>query len=412
MPPSTIFTNFFAIGERLAGAVAPYSLRLLWLLGLIELVTIAITYMMESDNPSEIGWRIVRLGFTFGFAWWWLTNAWTLGITVLGSFDAIGQGVTGLSGLNPSQFWAASWGIFKLLWDAPSSSSFFPNIAIAIGEIFIAIFIAVMFTLVAVTCLFFMSGALLILGPGSIFVSFTPCRWLSSLSENYFVWLIRMGAGLLGFYVVLFATNNLVAQWSATLTTACHPIVAAIRVPMAGGPPAVFHSAMCSQPIPGDTLLITFCDVIILAFLGIGIPFMMAAFAGSGVHHALEQLAAAKYLSGSALRGIGSAISGLTHVIQRMAHNSSQQTTLQERMAAGAAAARASSSTATTPLAPPPLSGGGWNGRPAGPPIAPPPSGPHNSGPGGSPAGLTYYPGRPGAQTKAEAVDITKLQKR
>src|SRR5215469_13884519 len=171
------------------------------------------------------------------------------------------------------------------------------------------------------------------------------------------------------------------------------------------------HGWRCAQPIPLDILFDTFCDMLILAFLGIGIPFMMAAFAGGGVHMALEHFAAAKYVGGSAMHYLGSAIGGLTHVVQRMAQNSSQQTTLQQRMEAGAAAARASSGTPTTPLAPPPLSGGGWNGRPAGPPIAPPPSGPHNSGPGGSPAGLTYYPGRPGAQTKAEAVDITKLQK-
>jgi type IV secretory pathway TrbL component len=413
MFPSNIFANFSTEGQILASVIGIYALHLLWLLGLIELATIAITYMMESENPSEIGWRIIRFSFTFGFAWWWISNAWVRGITVLNSFRVIGEQLTGVGALTPTQqFWNTGFAIVKTMWEAPSSSSAIPNPAVALGVIIMAIVILVMFTAVTVVCLFFMTGALLLIGPGSFFVSFMPCRWLSTLSENYFIWLIRMGAGLLGFYIVLFATKDLAGEWSTALNGACHPVAATIRVPMAGGAPTIFHSAICTQPIPLDILFDTFCDMLILAFLGIGIPFMMAAFAGGGVHMALEHFAAAKYVGGSAMHYLGSAIGGLTHVVQRMAQNSSQQTTLQQRMEAGAAAARASSGTPTTPLTPPPSSGGGWNGRPAGPPIAPPPSGPHNSGPGGSPAGLTYYPGRPGAQTKAEAVDITKLQKR
>jgi hypothetical protein len=98
----------------------------------------------------------------------------------------------------------------------------------------------------------------------------------------------------------------------------------------------------------------------------------------------------------------------------RLTQHLSQHTTLNQRMEAGAAAAARSAPTTplTPPSSPPPPSGGGWNGRPSGPPIAPPPSGPNNSGPGGSRAGLSYQPipGRPGAQTRAQAVDITNLQ--
>ena len=60
----------------------------------------------------------------------------------------------------------------------------------------------------------------------------------------------------------------------------------------------------------------------------------------------------------------------------------------------------------TTPLNP-------FNGQQPGYNIRPPagPSLPPSNGSGSGGAALEYQPGKPGAKTKAEAIDITKLQK-
>jgi hypothetical protein len=256
------------------------------------------------------------------------------------------------------------------------------------------------------------NSAFLIVGPGSIFVGFMPCRLTSAMSENYFVWLVRMGGLVLGFYVVLAALQHFGMQWYTALNGACGPVAATFPSPVLGGAPIASAAVSCTKAIGVNDLLTLFFCILILTLVGLALPLVLASMAGHGVDMTLENLASAKYLTSGAARQLSNGMHFLGHQISRMMHQSQQQTTLNQRMEGGAAAAArtASSTPGSSGGSPPP--GGGWNGRPSGPPIAPPPAGPDNSGPGGSPAGLTYQPqpGRPGHQTRAEAVDITNLQ--
>jgi hypothetical protein len=76
---------------------------------------------------------------------------------------------------------------------------------------------------------------------------------------------------------------------------------------------------------------------LLIAVTGFGIPTLMAAFAGSRIHLALEQLAAARYLGGSALRNVAGGCSSLSHQIRRKRESNSSETTLQEHLKAVAA---------------------------------------------------------------------------
>ena len=53
----------------------------------------------------------------------------------------------------------------------------------------------------------------------------------------------------------------------------------------------------CTTPIPTASLSTLFVDALLVAIMGLGIPTLMAAFAGSGIHLALEHLAAARVAS-------------------------------------------------------------------------------------------------------------------
>jgi hypothetical protein len=99
-------------------------------------------------------------------------------------------------------------------------------------------------------------------------------------------------------------------------------------------------SAMaCTAPIQTDTLAVLFVDALLICILGLGIPTLMAAFAGSGIHLALEHFAAARYLGAGAMRTIAGSFRSLSQQIDRMRSNNQRQTTLQQRMNAGAQAA-------------------------------------------------------------------------
>src|SRR5713101_2524319 len=191
MNPSDIFTAYFAQGQHLAALVTPYAMHLLYLLVFVEVLTISITYMMGgSENPSELLWQIGRLLFTGGFAYGWLVNCWALGVTVLGSFNQLGQNITGVPGLTPSAFISVATQICKILWSAPSSTRLLPNLGLEIGEFMLAIMIMLIFLIIAGLAIFTIASMWLILGPGSIVIGFLPCRFTSSLTEGYFTWLI------------------------------------------------------------------------------------------------------------------------------------------------------------------------------------------------------------------------------
>jgi hypothetical protein len=104
MIPSDIFTAYFDMGQVLAAKITPYALHLLYLLLIVETVTIGVTYVMGSDDPPELLWRLLRLIFTGGFAYWWIVNSWALGLSALGGFNEIGVALTGKPNLTPSTF--------------------------------------------------------------------------------------------------------------------------------------------------------------------------------------------------------------------------------------------------------------------------------------------------------------------
>jgi hypothetical protein len=273
--------------------------------------------------------------------------------------------------------------------------------------------IYVIFIIVAGVALFTVVAAYIILAGGTIIVAFLPCRFTSSLAEGYFTWLVKTGVVIFFFYLVLGIAEQFALDWQNTVTGICNPTAAMLPSPFLGTAPVPTPSTPCTASIPTDILLELLADAIVLAIIAAGVPFVAGAIVNHGVNPALEHFAAAKYLAGSIARPILQGMGAVASHVRQAMHSQSQRTTLEQRMAAGAAAsASMRSSQPTMPLTPPPSPptspSGGWNGRPAGPPLAPAPSG--SSGGGG--AALEYYPGRPGARTKAEAVDITKLQKK
>jgi hypothetical protein len=354
MTPLNIFTAFYDQGGNLAALMTPYALRLLYLLLFVEVGTIAITWMRGNDDNPDLLWRLVYLLFSSAFAFWWIADSWALGNIVLGSFHLIGQNISGAPDLTPSQFLDVAGQIFQILWNAPSSARMIPSIALGIAECALALIIFAFLALVAVAAMFCVASALLLIGPGSLFVAFMPCRFTTTLSENYFNWLIRTGAAILGFFIVLSTCQHFAFEWTTTLAKQCGAVLTTLPAPVLGAPPRIVSATVCTAPIPTESLSTLFVDSLLVAVMGLGIPTLMAAFAGSGVHLALEHLAAARYLGGSAMRSLAGGIRSISHQIDRMRQSNSTQTTLKERMVAGAdAAARVAPSQAKQPSGPP-----------------------------------------------------------
>ncbi len=294
MNPTNIFTAFYNQGGNLAALITPYSLRLLYLLLFVEVATIAITWMRGNDDIPDLLWRVVYLLFSTGFAFWWITNSWTLGKVVLGSFHMIGQNISGVPDLTPSSFLDVAGQIFNTLWNSPSSTRLISNLGLSIAVLLLS---AVIFL-----------------------------------------------------FLALVAVQHFAVEWTTMLAQHCGAVLTTLPSPVLGAPPKMVTATACTTPIPTEDLSTLFVDALLVCVLGLGIPTLMAAFAGSGIHLALEHLASAKYLGGSAMRSVAGGFRSLSHQISRMRQENNTQNTLQERMKAGAdASARTASSQAQTP---------------------------------------------------------------
>jgi hypothetical protein len=156
---------------------------------------------------------------------------------------------------------------------------------------------------------------------------------------------------------------------------------------------------------------------VMCGFLGIGIPRMAAELVGGALGHAIEDLACCRLHGAHVWSASGwsgwcnrtrwgaSAVAGGAAAQWQRTHSS--EPAMQSFAANVAAEARArNAAEPTKPLNPFNGQQPGYNMRPPAGPSLPPSNG---SGSGG--AALEYQPGKPGAKTKAEAIDITKLQR-
>lgn len=334
-----IFTAYFQASQHYVVLITPYALHLWWLLMVLELATIGITWMMGSDDPPELLWRVARWIFTGGFAYWWIVNAWPLGITILGSFNELGVNLTGMPNLAPYTFLKTALRMCELIMSAPSSGRLIPDFALRIEEFLMSGAIFVVYVIVAGLALFTLTAAFIVLAGGIILVPFLVNRFTAPIGEGYFTWLVKTGVVIFFFYLVLGIANAFVAEWGTGIATTCGAGGVWLPSPLLGAAPVIKPSLTCTIPIPMPDLMRLFADSVILAIIAIGVPFTAGAIVNHGVNAAVEHLAAAKYLAGSVATPVVGAIGALGSRIYKSIRSDSQRSTLEQRLAAGAAAA-------------------------------------------------------------------------
>jgi P-type conjugative transfer protein TrbL len=334
-----IYTPYFDASQHYTAIITPYAVHLLYVLILLELTTIGLTWMAGSnDDPPEILWRLVRLIFTGGFAYWWIYNAWTLGMIVIGSFNQLGVVLTGQPGLTAIAFLRSALRLSQLLFSAPGASGLLPDLALRIEEFLLSNVIFLVFLIVAALALFTITAGYIILAGGIIIVPFLACRFTSSLGEGYFTWIVKTGVVIFFFYLVLGIAESFVGRWGTGVAAICGAKAGiSLPSPLLGAAPVAAPVLTCTVPIVIPDLLRLLADCVILAFIAVGVPFTAGAIVSHGVNAAVEHFAAAKYLAGSAVKPVARSI---TNATQRAFHKSESQSrsTLEQRLAAGAAA--------------------------------------------------------------------------
>jgi type IV secretion system protein TrbL len=414
----TIGNQFYAAAQNYSTAIRPYALDLFFSLFLIDIVVTYVQYTADQLDPMHYLGRTIRHLMGGGFVYMMILYGFTWMGIVIASFGRLGGILTGLPPLSPQSILGAGREMFSVLWNSPTTSGIISSVELGILEGFMAIVVLAAFVLVALELLLTLVRGYFVIGVGVIMLSFGGNRFTANVSESYFTSVIRVGIKILFIYAVLGVGMSVVNNLTTALLAVCHP--ASTTVPWITSywtPPTAIVTTVCTGTITLGDMADYAVIAVVFAALCVGIPRMAAELVGGPLGHALEDLAAAYFVGrsvlspiGSAARAAGGAITGAASDLRsNFGGRGATETGMQNFAAQVAAQARArSGGQPTAPLNPfngqPP----GYNMRPpAGPPISPPPGG----GSGNSGLGLEYYPGRPGAKTRAEAVDITKLQK-
>lgn len=403
-----LLAQFQAAGLAYSHAIQPYALKLFFGLFLIDLVVTFVFYTADSaiDPISYLGRFIRQLmggGFviamiTYGFQWMSL---------VIQSFSAIGSAISGLPALSPQSILTTGISLASVLWNSPTASGLVAGTELAILEGVMALVVLGAFTWAAVELLLILVQAYLTIGLGVIVVSFSGNRFTSRASEGYFSTVLRVGVRILFLYAVLGIAMNLANSLDTALVAACHPVTTAVPwITSYWTPPAHIITKICTGTIGLADMANYAAMSIIFVALVCGVPRMAANLVGGPLGHAVEDLAGMVYLTRSITSPLAAIAGAMNRSRSEGVGGQPSQTTMQNFAAKVAADARAhSGSSPSAPLNPFNGQSPGYNMRSG--PKPPPPLNPFT---GGGQAQLMYIPRQPGAKTRAEAVDITKMQ--
>jgi len=413
----TIASQFYTAATNYSTLIQPYAIKLFFALLLIDILITYLQYTADQLDPMYYLGRTIRhmLGGGFVYAMILYGFRW-MGI-VIASFGRLGGIISGLPALSPQSIIDAGHVAFTTLWNSPTTSGLITSFELGLLAGFMSIVVLIAFVAVAVELLLTLVRAYLTIGVGVIMLSFGGNRFTANVSEGYFTSVIRVGVKILFMYAVLAIGMQMVNNLETALLAACHPTAATLPwITSFWTPPTAMATTVCTGTIGLSDMANFAVIAIVFAALCISVPRMAAELVGGPLGHALEDIAAAYYIGRSALSPISSAakaaggfIKGATSDLRSgIGGRGASETGMQNFAAQAAAQARANGGGApTTPLNP-------FNGQPPGYNMRPPagPALPPGGGSGNGGAQLMYIPGKPGAKTKAEAVDITKLQKK
>jgi type IV secretion system protein TrbL len=416
----TIGTQFYNVAVGYSTAIQPYAFKLFFALLLIDLIVTFVQYTADGqiDPISYLG-RFIRQILGAGFVIAMITYGFQWMYAVIRSFGALGGIITGLPPLSPDSILVVGENMALTIWNSPTSAGIISALELAILEAVLALIVLGAFLWVAAELLLTLVKGYLTIGLGVIILSFGGNRFTSRAAEGYFSNVLRVGVKILFMYATLAVGMQMVTTLEASLLAACRPTSTAVPwITSYFTPPTAMVTTVCTGTISLADMMNYMVIAVIFALLCAGVPRMAADLIGGPIGHALEDFASVAYMSRIVTSPLGSMGRAAGHGIAEAARggagmyrrNHPHETSMQSFAADMAAQARArGAAQPTQPLNP-------FNGQPPGynmrgglspRPVLPGPQG--GSGNGG--AALEYHPGRPGAQTRAQAVDITKLQK-
>jgi len=264
---------FLHVAQVAQPQVVFYGWVLFGILAVFEGVLTALAIMRgESYIPAVIGLILslsitataIRTGFSFSME--------------LGHFlEGLGQHFSGISAINPQAVADAYGDLFHIIYSMPTASGSYEqvklDVALAVAEFIFTVSGAAIAGAALETYVEFVFTAML----ASFIFAFGAFEWTRGWAWGWLEATFKVGLRYMLFYMVIAAALLFATGFKTDLNDLCKPTTTSMLDPSSlSGPPHFVAVTACTNPIPASDLFNFDMSAIVLAILGVGIPFALA----------------------------------------------------------------------------------------------------------------------------------------
>jgi type IV secretion system protein TrbL len=222
---ATSLANQFNVAvATIYGAVLPIAQNLFIFLAAIALTWALIWWVLEKDDPVPIFVALLRQLMRISFFWFVLTNAGTLGRTVLQSFQAAGQAAAAAAGspmpsVDPTAVVDAGASLANQLLQNIQISGVLGTLAGALIGGVLALLMFLAFLLIAAQMAIALVEGFVVLSGGVLLLGFLGSPWTARFGLTYFNALVGVGIKLFLIFIIVGIGSSLVSGWGSFIAS-------------------------------------------------------------------------------------------------------------------------------------------------------------------------------------------------
>lgn len=221
---TSLVTQFNVAVATIYGAVLPIAQNLFIFLAAIAVTWALIWWVLEKEDPVPIFVALLRQLMRISFFWFVLTNAGTLGRTVLQSFQAAGQAAAAAAGspmpsVDPTAVVDAGASLANQLLQNIQIAGVLGTLAGALIGGVLALLMFFAFLLIAAQMAITLVEGFVVLSGGVLLLGFLGSPWTARIGLTYFNALIGVGIKLFLIFIIVGIGSSLVAGWGAFITS-------------------------------------------------------------------------------------------------------------------------------------------------------------------------------------------------
>ncbi len=188
--------------------------RLFVILAGLQIIWAGIIWMLNRDDPTNLMINFVKKLMGIFFFWAILINYNTWFPTIINSFRAAGQQLSGTTAITPTIIAKRGYEIALVVISSARNDGWFANIGSSILSSLVAAILFYIFIRIAIEMVLILIGGRIILMGGIIMLGFAGSKWTMQFAERYFSTALNLGIKLLFIILIVAIGETISPAWA------------------------------------------------------------------------------------------------------------------------------------------------------------------------------------------------------